>query len=83
MHVYVQGALLSSDSILTVSKSYANEITQDPGAACGLHDVLNSSPVRYGTSTYEMHSDAIASHLTASGGGKTADHPQAFLLVKH
>ncbi|KAL3154346.1 hypothetical protein ABBQ32_013826 [Trebouxia sp. C0010 RCD-2024] len=43
---WLQGALLSSDSILTVSKSYAHEITHDRDAACGLHHVLRSSSVR-------------------------------------
>lgn len=43
----MQGALLSSDRVLTVSQSYAHEITHDPSASCGLHAVLSSTPVRY------------------------------------
>lgn len=46
VRVYLQGALLSNDSILTVSKSYAHDITHDPDAGYGLHHVLSSTPVR-------------------------------------
>ena len=42
----VQGALLSSDMLLTVSPSYANEITQDPAAGFGLHDLMSTSNIR-------------------------------------
>lgn len=44
--MYLQGALLSSDSILTVSKGYAHDITHDLDASCGLLHVLSSKPVR-------------------------------------
>ena len=43
----LQGALSTSDTLLTVSQSYAHEIRQELNAGFGLHHVLSSRPVRY------------------------------------
>ena len=42
----MQGALASSDLLLTVSSGYARELVQDPAVGMGLHDMMSSQKVR-------------------------------------
>ena len=82
MCAVVQGALLDSHMVLTVSPSYAEEVMHDDVLGCGMQRILAAKGVRYAYDSENL-SLVVLSPLLVLGSGTRGSSLHWLCAVLH